>query len=83
MQFRHKLFDYDAKFASDLLQTYIKNAFSALLQKTSANKELALKRRNNKFGSYIRQINNIDLSSEVSTVHKFEYTDEALLLVRQ
>jgi hypothetical protein len=31
----------------------------------------------------IRQYNNIDLSSEVSTVHKFVYTDEALLLVRQ
>ena len=32
---------------------------------------------------YIRQYNNIDLSSEVSAVHKFVYTDEALLLVRQ
>ena len=32
----------------------------------------------------IRQFNNIDFSSEVSTVHKFVYTDEALLLlVRQ
>ena len=31
----------------------------------------------------IRQYNNIDLSSEVSIVHKFVYTDEALLLVRQ
>ena len=31
----------------------------------------------------IRQFNNIDFSSEVSTVHKFRYTDEALLLVRQ
>ena len=31
----------------------------------------------------IRQYNNIDLSSEVSTVPKFVYTDEALLLVRQ
>ena len=30
----------------------------------------------------IRQFNNIDISSEVSTVHKFVYTDEALLLVR-
>ena len=35
------------------------------------------------FGFYIRQFNNIDFSSEVSTVHKFVYTDEALLLVRQ
>ena len=34
-------------------------------------------------GPAIRQINNIDFSSEVSTVHKFVYTDEALLLVRQ
>ena len=33
--------------------------------------------------SYIRQINNIDFLSEVSTVHQFVYTDEALLLVRQ
>ena len=50
MQFRHKLFDYDAKFASDILQTCpkdIENAFSAPLKKTSANKVLALKRRNN------------------------------------
>ena len=31
----------------------------------------------------IRQYNNIDLSSDVSTVHKFVYTDKALLLVRQ
>ena len=34
----------------------------------------------------IRQINNIDFLSEVSTVHQFvytDYTDEALLLVRQ
>ena len=31
----------------------------------------------------IRQINNKDFLSEVSTVHQFEYTDEALLLVRQ
>ena len=31
----------------------------------------------------IRQINNIDFLSEVSTVHQFVYTDEALLLVRQ
>ena len=31
----------------------------------------------------IRQFNNIDFSSEVSTVHKFVYTDEALLLDRQ
>ena len=31
----------------------------------------------------IRQFNNIDFSSEVDTVHKFVYTDEALLLVRQ
>ena len=30
----------------------------------------------------IRQFNNIDFSSEVSTVNKFVYTDEALLLVR-
>ena len=34
-------------------------------------------------GLNIRQFNNIDFSSEVSTVHKFEYTNEALLLVRQ
>ena len=34
-------------------------------------------------GEYIRQFNNIDFSSEVSTVHKVAYTDEALLLVRQ
>ena len=27
--------------------------------------------------------NNIDFSSEVSPVHKFVYTDEAFLLVRQ
>ena len=33
--------------------------------------------------SDIRQFNNIDFSSEISTVHKFVYTDEALLLVRQ
>ena len=32
---------------------------------------------------FIRKYNNIDLSSEVSTVHKFVYTDDALLLVRQ
>ena len=32
---------------------------------------------------YIRQFNNIDFSSEVSTVHKFVYTDEAFLLVRE
>ena len=32
---------------------------------------------------YIRQLNNIDFSSEVSTVHKFVYTDKALLLDRQ
>ena len=31
----------------------------------------------------IRQFKNIDFSSEVSTVNKFVYTDEALLLVRQ
>ena len=31
----------------------------------------------------ISQFNNIDFSSEVSTVNKFAYTDEALLLVRQ
>ena len=34
-------------------------------------------------GNHIRQFNNIDFSSEVSTVHKFVYTDEALLLVRE
>ena len=31
----------------------------------------------------VRQFNNIVFSSEVSTLHKFVYTDEALLLVRQ
>ena len=31
----------------------------------------------------IRQINNIDFLSEVSTVHQFVYTEEAFLLVRQ
>ena len=31
----------------------------------------------------IRQINKIDFLSEVSDVHHFVYTDEALLLVRQ
>ena len=31
----------------------------------------------------IRQFNNIDFSSEVSTEHKFVYTEEAMLLVRQ
>ena len=38
---------------------------------------------NDKVSIDIRQYNNIDLSSEVSTVHKFVYTDEALLLARQ
>ena len=33
-------------------------------------------------GYTIRQINNIDFLSEVSTLHQFVYTDEALLLVR-
>ena len=33
--------------------------------------------------SNIRQFNNKDFSSEVSTVHKFVYTDEAFILVRQ
>ena len=33
--------------------------------------------------SDIRQIKNIDFLSEVSIVHKFVYTDEALLLVTQ
>ena len=39
--------------------------------------------RSSMLGFDIRQFNNIDFSSEVSTVHKFVYTDEALLLVRQ
>ena len=34
-------------------------------------------------GNYIRQINNIDFLSEVSTIQQFVYTDETLLLVRQ
>ena len=34
-------------------------------------------------GLNTRQINNIDFLSEVSTVHQFVYTDEALLLVTQ